>query len=597
MNSKKKNKNNNKNTKKNKKKINKKIIKGVAVTGGVIALSTGFLTSDSFKAKDIDYKKFEKLIETHQIEEIQINNKKETLIIKDKNNNTFKIINPGYETFRQECLQQGVKFTEKTSLSATSMVSLGVSSALLLSITKQMNLGKESKKLKDNSIPNDNFNEIIGLNDVKDYLKLAIKYLKNPDEFDKYGAKMPTGIVFYGPPGTGKTKLAKAVAGEAKVPFFYLSGSEFVELYAGMGARKVRNLFEDARKNSPCIIFIDEIDAIGKKRSKNGNNADNEREQTLNELLTQLDGFKNNKGILTICATNRIDSLDKALIRPGRFSEKIMIPVPRNKEERLKILELYSSNKKIDKSVLEYMANVSTGFSGAELENFMNECALMQIMKDKDTIDLNVAEDSLFKILTNGTKITSNKKRKEENVIIAWHEAGHALATKLYKEDFIQVTITGSSSGIGGFSLQNTNDNLVPKLSELKNHVKIFYAGRIAESFLLGDNVTTGAHDDIKKASEIIKDMILCYGMDRNQTMLNFETIKDEKYFKEEAKIISDELYKEVFNDLESNKHILQDIAKTLLIKETLYNDDLEDILNKHYHNEKDTNNMEFAVS
>lgn len=597
MNSKKKNKNNNKNTKKNKKKINKKIIKGVAVTGGVIALSTGFLTSDSFKAKDIDYKKFEKLIETHQIEEIQINNKKETLIIKDKNNNTFKIINPGYETFRQECLQQGIKFTEKTSLSATSMISIGISSALLLSITKQMNLGTKSKKIKDSDIPNDTLDELVGVDEVKDSLKLALKYLENPEEFDKYGAKMPTGMVFYGPPGTGKTKLARAVAGEANVPFYYLSGSEFVELYAGMGARKVRALFEDARKNAPCIIFIDEIDAIGKKRSSNGNNNDNEREQTLNELLTQLDGFENNKGILTICATNRLDALDEALIRPGRFSEKIMITVPRNKEERLKILELYSSNKKVSKSVLEYMATVSTGFSGAELENFMNNCALTQIKKNKDYIDLEVAEDALFKILTNGTKITSNEKRQEENEIIAWHEAGHALATKLYNEDFIQVTITGSSSGIGGFSLQNTKDNLFPKLSELKKHVKIFYAGRIAESFLLGDDITTGAHDDIKKASEIIKDMILCYGMDKNQTMLNLDVIKDEKYFKEEAKIISDELYKEVFNDLESNKHILEDIAKTLLIKETLYNDDLEDILNKHYHNEKDTNDIEFAVS
>lgn len=224
----------------------------------------------------------------------------------------------------------------------------------------------------------------------------------------------------------------------------------------------------------------------------------------------------------------------------------------------------------------------------AELENFMNQCALTQIIKEKDSIDLEVAEDTFFKIATQGSKITSSKKLKEENQIIAWHEAGHALATKLYGEEFMQVTISGSSSGVGGFSLSGDNDNHLPKLSDLKKKVKILYSGRIAESFLLKDDITIGAQNDIEKASEIIKSMILRYGMGKNKTMLNLDIIKDEEQIIEEAKLLSEELEKEVFEVLESNKHILEDIANELLEKETLYNEDIEEIMNRSYEKEEE---------
>ena len=417
---------------------------------------------------------------------------------------------------------------------------------------------------------------------MKTDLKLAVKYLNNPQEFKDVGATMPTGMIFYGPPGTGKTLLARAVAGEANVPFFSISGSNFVELYAGAGAKKVRNLFDEARKNAPCIIFIDEIDAVGKKRSSSDNGGSDERDQTLNEFLTQLDGFEDNEGILVISATNRIETLDEALLRPGRFGKHIKIPLPKNKKERFDILKLHASNKKVDDSILEYMAKITVGCSGADLQNLLNESALIQKLEDKDAIDLEIADKAFFKIATKGSKILSKERTELDNKIISWHEAGHALASKLYGEEFVQVTISGSSSGIGGFSLSSNGDDKLLRLSDLKREVKVLYSGRIAESFVLGDDITIGASNDIEKASEIISDMITYYGMNSSKTMLNLDIIEDKKHLIEEAKIIAESLYEEALKDLYTNKHILEDIANTLLENETLYDSDVEEILNKH---------------
>lgn len=562
------------------KKYIKDNINKFVIIAGIGAIGSSIFMSDSFQAKDISYYEFNKLIQSKMIEEIKINKDKETLIIKDKDNNTFKIIDPKYNEFREECLMQGVKFTEEISIDYGIVTMIIIGSSMVLSMGKKLNFTIPSKKVDKDKMSNDKLDDIIGLTEVKKYLQLIIKFLKNPTEFTKYGAKLPSGIIFYGPAGTGKTKLARAVANEANVPFFYVSGSDLVELYSGMGAKKVRSIFEEARKNTPCILFIDEIDAIGKART--GSPSDSEREQTLNELLTQLDGFQKNEGIFTISATNHLELLDKALIRPGRFSEKIMIPVPQNKKERLEILKLYSKDKIVSDEVLEYMTRVSTGFSGAELENFMNECAITQILEGADCIDLEIAENTFFKIVTDGSRIPSTEKLEEEKTIVAWHEAGHALATKLYGVDFIQVTISGSSSGIGGFSLQSDNDKQFPKLSDMKNNIKICYAGRIAESFLLDNDITIGASNDIEQASELIKNMIQCYGMNKDQTMLNLNIFKDNKYSVDEARIISNELYNEVYEDLKSNIDILEEIANTLIEKETLQNEDLEEILHQY---------------
>lgn len=562
----------------------KKIIKTVAIAGGATMLAINVLSSDSFKAKEIGYPQFEKLVDKNSIEEIRFSNSNETLYITDKDGNIFKTVSPGYENFRKDHLDKGIKFSEDKSISLSTAVIIGVNLAIFAKLSENMNLGKKSsKKLGKDDIPKDTFEEIVGLDDEKKELQLAIKYLENPTQFESVGAKMSNGILFYGPPGTGKTKLAKAVAGTAKVPFFSISGSEFVELYAGMGARKVRSLFKEARKNAPCVIFIDEIDAIGKKRSDAGSGgADSERDQTLNELLKQLDGFENNEGILVISATNRIETLDPALIRPKRFGKHIKIATPKNKEERLKILELYASNKTVDDGVLEHMARTSLGFSGAELESYMNDCALTQIMEGKDSIDLGIAESALFKILTKGSKIHSKERKDMDNKITSWHEAGHALSSYLCGEEVLQVTITGSSSGIGGFSLSVDDEDSHVKLSDLRNRVKVLYSGIIAESFILGEDITTGACSDIEKASKIISDMIIEYGMNKDRSLLNLKVIKDEEQLKREAKALSEELYSEALDDLTKNKDILENIANALLEKETLYDTDINEIVSNH---------------
>lgn len=572
---------NNKNN--NQKKGNKKSTKALAIAGGAVLLTAGVLTSESFRAKEIDYTQFENLVKTNSVEEIKFSKSNSTLIIVNKNGELFKTIDPGYETFRQEHMTKGIKFSEKKKIDTLSILSFGISLAILSTFRKQLGIGNHNaKKLEGDGVPKDRFDDILGLEEVKTDLKLAVKYLNNPQEFKDVGATMPTGMIFYGPPGTGKTLLARAVAGEANVPFFSISGSNFVELYAGAGAKKVRNLFDEARKNAPCIIFIDEIDAVGKKRSSSDNGGSDERDQTLNEFLTQLDGFEDNEGILVISATNRIETLDEALLRPGRFGKHIKIPLPKNKKERFDILKLHASNKKVDDSILEYMAKITVGCSGADLQNLLNESALIQKLEDKDAIDLEIADKAFFKIATKGSKILSKERTELDNKIISWHEAGHALASKLYGEEFVQVTISGSSSGIGGFSLSSNGDDKLLRLSDLKREVKVLYSGRIAESFVLGDDITIGASNDIEKASEIISDMITYYGMNSSKTMLNLDIIEDKKHLIEEAKIIAESLYEEALKDLYTNKHILEDIANTLLENETLYDSDVEEILNKH---------------
>ncbi|MBQ8997149.1 MAG: ATP-dependent metallopeptidase FtsH/Yme1/Tma family protein [Clostridium sp.] len=587
-------KNNKKENKKNKKNKKNKLFnaKTVIIGGSAILLTSRILTSDTFKAKEISYNEFVSKVEKKDVTEIKFNVDNSTLIIIDKDKNVYKTINPNYENFRKEHLEKGIKFSESKNLDVKSLLSLSISATLLYAILSNNPLSgnKNANLLEGDDIPKVKFKDVLGLEEVKNDLKLTVEFLKEPEKFAKFGAEMSTGIVFYGPPGTGKTMLAKSVAGEAGVPFYNISGSAFVELYAGMGARKVRKLFEEARKNSPCIIFIDEIDAVGKKRSASAQSND-ERDQTLNELLTQLDGFEKNEGVFVIAATNRLETLDEALLRPGRFGKHIRIPLPKDKDERLAILKVNASNKKVDDSILEHMAKISTSFSGADLKNFLNECALIQILEEKEAIDLDIVDKALFKIATKGSKIPTKDRMNEENKIVAWHEAGHVLTSKLYGQEFVQATIVGSSSGVGGFSLSHNNDKKLLKVSDLKKEVKVLYGGRIAESFILDEDITFGASNDIEKASGIIRDMVSSYGMNSNKLMLDFDTIENKKYLIDEATNLSKELYEEALKDLYENKGALEDIANALLEKETIYDSDVEEILKKH----KDANVIEIA--
>ena len=439
---------------------------------------------------------------------------------------------------------------------------------------------KTSKEDKGEIFANDKkitFDDVQGIDELKPDLYRLVDCLKNPKKYKELGARMPKGVIFYGPPGTGKTLTAKAIAGEAGVPFFSMCGSDFVEKYVGVGASRVRDLYKKARKAAPCIVFIDEIDAIGGGRGESNNG---EKDQTINALLAELDGFNSADNILTICATNRLDILDPALLRAGRFDLKLAVGLP-DKEGREAILKLHSKNKKLDETVsISALAKKTIGFSGAELENLLNEGALIAANNDGKVITNDDLENAFFKIIMDGNK-KPRKEIDEDTYLTAWHEAGHTLATKLLTKDGVPtVTIIQSTSGAGGVTFMAPDEKNLPSKKYLRNKIKIDYAGRAAEEIYLGnsDDITTGASQDIKNATAVIKSYIGAYGMG-NKGLIDIKQLTTQYDIVEEAGTLSTALYQETLDLLTENKVKLEALANALVEKETLYEEEIDDIL------------------
>lgn len=443
--------------------------------------------------------------------------------------------------------------------------------------------GGDASKKGDVEIPDVRFNDVEGIEELKADITRLVDCLKNPKKYESIGARPPKGVILYGPPGTGKTLIAKAIAGEAGVPFFSAAGSDFCEMYVGVGAKRVRELYKKARKAAPCIVFIDEIDAVASQR---GNDTNSERDQTINALLAELDGFNSSKNIITICATNRLDMLDSAFKRAGRFDLKLAVGLP-DKKGRTRILEIHSRDKKLSKEIdLEVIANKTSGFSGAELEALLNESALCAVGKNKEEIDYEDIDDAFFKIVMQGNK-KKREKITEMNKIVAWHEAGHTLVTKLLTEDSVSsVTIIGSSSGAGGVTFRTPkDDNMLQSKKYLEDNIKIMYGGRAAEEIYFKDpnSITTGASQDIKQATSIIKDYLSLYGMG-DKGMLDLSQFEREfKNVIDEASILSKKLYEETVNLLKENYSLLKTLAETLLKEETLDEMQINKIINKTY--------------
>lgn len=439
---------------------------------------------------------------------------------------------------------------------------------------------KDKKRLKvgggsvdkngDIVIPDVKFSDVEGIEELKSDITRLVDCLKNPGKYESIGARPPKGVILYGPPGTGKTLIAKAIAGEAGVPFFSEVGSNFVEMYVGVGAKRVRELYKKARKSAPCIVFIDEIDAVASQR---GNDTNSERDQTINALLAELDGFNSSKNIITICATNRLDMLDSAFKRAGRFDLKLAVGLP-DKKGRTRILEIHSKDKKLSDEIdLEVIANKTSGFSGAELEALLNESALVAVGKNKAEIDYEDIDDAFFKIVMQGNKKKRDKITKM-NRIVAWHEAGHTLVTKLLTEDTVSsVTIIGSSSGAGGVTFRTPKeDDMLQSKKYLEDNIKIMYGGRAAEEIFFKDpnSITTGASQDIKQATSIIKDYLSLYGMG-DKGMIDLSQFEREfKNVIDEASALSKKLYEETVSLLKENYSLLKTLAETLLKEETL---------------------------
>jgi cell division protease FtsH len=510
--------------------------------------------------------------------------------------------NPRNEGFKESMLVLGVKVEEGQRSSALLSVLrvllvFGIVIFAVWGISKLMNRGTAGHKsqadklttmqcetVKDAGVV---FDDVAGNQEAKESVKDIIDFLKNPDKYARMGARMPRGVVFYGPPGTGKTMLAKAVAGEAGVPYFAFSGSDFVQMYVGVGAARIRDVFKKAREMGRCVVFIDEIDALGKKREALSSGGNDERSQTLNALLTEMSGFNANEGIIVIAATNRLDVLDQALLRPGRFDRQVEIGLP-DINGRFEIIKIHSRNKPLSQDIdLKSLAHQTVFFSGAQLENLMNEAAIFAAKRGSKLIEKGDIDKSYYTVIAGAEKKDRSAISRSDREITAYHEAGHALVTKLVAPEnrVTKVTIIPSTKGAGGFSVSLPPDRMYRSKKQMESSIKIALAGRIAEEIIFGrENVTTGASNDIEKATQIVMALVKQFGMGDSTGMLNYDilfhnSVANQEHIVEECRAFMDKYYKEISNLLVENKYLLDKIARTLLAEESIDEECLEGIL------------------
>ena len=490
-------------------------------------------------------------------------------------------------------------------------VTLWIFTRQLGSGNKSMDFGKSRAKLVEESRAT--FKDVAGLTEEKEEVQELIDFLKNPKKFTNMGARIPKGVLLVGPPGTGKTLLARAVAGEAKVPFYYISGSDFVELFVGIGASRVRDMFKQAKMNAPCLIFIDEIDAVGRQRGTGLGGGHDEREQTLNQLLTEMDGFGANEGIIIIAATNRPDVLDPALLRPGRFDRQVTVSLP-DKNARVEILKVHAKNKVLSKNItLEYLAKRTPGFSGADLENLLNEAALLAVRRNKKEITMAEIDEATDRVLMGPAKVTKKYTEKEKK-LVAFHEAGHAvMGLKLDGANEVQKITIIPRGHAGGYTMMTPKEESFNYTkNELLESICGLLGGRVAEEITFGE-ITTGAHDDFKKATKIARSMVTEYGMSSLGPMMLEEpdgnTFLGRDYTKnrnisdtvaheidEEMRSIINNCYDKTKKIISENKDLLALIANTLLEEETITKEEI-DYLVKHGHLPKDEIDKEEETS
>ena len=569
----------------------------------------------------MDYSDLIAKMEIGEVKEINLSSDGEIAYIKlEGEKETEKEVNiPNSESFMNyatELLKDGkIKFNEKSPSILITILSLlspfatiivffvfwfllmGHSGSQSGGSNKTMSFGKSKARM---TAPDDKnkvtFEDVAGIEEEKEELEEIVEFLKSPKKFTDMGARIPKGVLLVGQPGTGKTLLAKAVAGEAGVPFFIMSGSDFVEMFVGVGASRVRDLFEQAKKNAPCIIFIDEIDAVGRQRGAGLGGGHDEREQTLNQLLVEMDGFGANEGVIVLAATNRPDVLDKALLRPGRFDRQIVVPAP-DVLAREKILEVHAKNKKIADDVdLKTIAKNTSGFSGADLENVLNEAALLAARRDLEQIGMPEIEDAMIKV-TMGPEKKTRVRSQKENKLVAYHEAGHAVVSRfLETQDPVhQISIVPRGLAGGYTMYRPTEDKSFMSKTEMEENIVSLLGGRVAEKLILND-ISTGASNDIERASKIARDMVTKYGMSEKLGSIMFGSGQEEVFLgrdftqsknyseetasiiDEETKQIIDNAYNKAMKILSDNVDKLHSVASVLLEKEKIDSEEFEEI-------------------
>ena len=559
-------------------------------------------------------------IETGDVKELEISSDGKKAEVKLKNDNSTREVNiPSIDSLmdslQDSMKEQNVKVSEKSESFIMVIFSLLTPFGILIIFlvfwfilmssnqngggAKTMTFGKsKARMLTPQDKARVTFKDVAGVDEEKEELEEIVEFLKNPKKYTDMGARIPKGVLLVGPPGTGKTLLAKAVAGEAGVPFFIISGSDFVEMFVGVGASRVRDLFEEAKKKAPCIIFIDEIDAVGRQRGAGLGGGHDEREQTLNQLLVEMDGFAANEGVIVLAATNRPDVLDKALLRAGRFDRQIMVGAP-DVKAREQILEVHSRKKKLAEDVdLKLIAKNTSGFAGADLENVLNEAALLAARRNLPEIGMREIEDAMVKV-TMGPEKKTKVRSEKENRLVAYHEAGHAVVSRfLETQDAVHEISIVPRGMAGGYTMYRpTEDKNFMSKTEMEENIVSLLGGRVAESLIIGD-ISTGASNDIERATSIARAMVTKYGMSeklgaimlgsgQGEVFLGRDFAQSKEYSEETASIIDsevkrivDEGYKRAEQLLKENIEKLHAVAGVLLEKEKISGDEFDEIFN-----------------
>ena len=575
--------------------------------------------------KEVDYGTFMSKIEDKKIDDVQIEDNQILFTDKDDKNTIYKTGVMEDPTLTERLYKAGAKFSKEIDQQLSPVASFLLTGVLPLIIfialgqylsRKMMNqmggknsmafgMGKSNAKVYVPSTEGIRFSDVAGEEEAKENLQEIVDYLHNPEKYTKVGASMPKGVLLVGPPGTGKTMLAKAVAGESNVPFFSMSGSEFVEMFVGMGASKVRDLFKQAKEKAPCIVFIDEIDAIGKKRDGQMAGGNDEREQTLNQLLTEMDGFEGNNGVIILAATNRPESLDPALTRPGRFDRRVPVELP-DLEGREAILKVHAKKVQLsDDGDFHTIARMASGASGAELANIVNEAALRAVRDNREVVTEADLEESIEVVIAGYQKKNAVLSDQEKKVV-AYHEIGHALvaAMQTHSAPVQKITIIPRTSGALGYTMQvEQGDKYLLTKQELENKIATFTGGRAAEEVVFGE-ITTGASNDIEQATKIARAMITRYGMSDDFDMVAMETVTNQYLGGDASLACSADTQNEIDRKvvelvkrehekakkiLLDNRQKLDELSNYLYEKETITGDEFMAILNGEAKNETNT--------
>ena len=599
-----------------------KQLKGVGVWLIVLVLmivGLSYLGEKLQTQNNYSYKELEEDLENHRVAEAVIHQNQQTptgqLIAVLMNGRSKDMYIDDVKEVRQMLEDANVSYQmtdvpkESKLLSVgVPIASLGVMVILLFMLmgrnagsggggSKMMNFGKSRAQLTQPSGKRFTFRDVAGLQEEKEDLKEIVDFLKSPDKYNKVGARIPKGVLLVGPPGTGKTLMAKAVAGEAGVPFFSISGSDFVEMFVGVGASRVRDLFEEGKRHSPCIIFIDEIDAVARRRGTGMGGGHDEREQTLNQLLVEMDGFGVNEGIIVMAATNRVDILDPAILRPGRFDRTIAVGAPdvRGREE---ILKVHAKGKPLGDDVdLAQIAQTTAGFTGAELENLLNEAAILAAKEDRQFLCQKDIQKAFIKVGI-GTEKHSRVISEKEKKITAYHEAGHAILFHVLEkmDPVYTISIIPTGAGAAGYTMPLPNrDEMFNTRGKMLENIEVCLGGRIAEE-LIFDDITTGASEDIRRATGIAKAMVTKYGMSANMGMVTYGDEQDEVFigrdlahsrgFSEttaaaidrEVKEIIDDCYVKAKASIQEHSYVLEHCAQLLLEKEKIGRAEFEEL-------------------